>query len=220
MAAPTLTSSTPDTIPALATKSRIVHLVLAGTGFDIPNATVNVPAGYSIANMAVQSAIAATVDMTIPDDWEAGTIEITFQTDDGESDPLELTLTEALGILYNTSMDLLDDDGCAIRRERWAPVIINERNRIFQSRLRVDLQTGISEDPDLDPQLVLQYSDDAGLTWSQELQRSVGAIGQLNKPVEFWRLGQGRSRIYRLVMSDKYPWRLADAYLLANEGIS
>ena len=118
------------------------------------------------------------------------------------------------GIIYEMSMDILKDgDDCPIRRESWDPVVVNEREFIQHIRVRVDLETGLVED--LDPQMILVYSDDGGKTWSQERKRSCGEIGEYSKLVDWWRLGVSRNRIYRLVMSDDYPWRIADAYLEA-----
>lgn len=124
------------------------------------------------------------------------------------------------GIIYEMSMDILDDEGCAIRRERWAPVIINELKRVFHRRLRIDCETGISDDPTLNPQMIVQFSDNNGRTWSTERSIALGQIGNYYRPAELWRLGYGRSRIYRLIQSDAYPLRIADAYVEVEEGLS
>ena len=54
-----------------------------------------------------------------------------------------------------------------------------------------------------DPQVMLDWSDNGGKTFSDERQASVGAIGEFNKRVVFRRLGQTKEdgRIFRISMS-------------------
>lgn len=53
-----------------------------------------------------------------------------------------------------------------------------------------------------DPQLMLDWSDDNGRTFSNQLSASMGKIGEYTKRVIFRRLGQSRDRIYRISISD------------------
>lgn len=125
------------------------------------------------------------------------------------------------GIVYEMSMDIYDDDGCLVRRERWAPVIVNELNRIYHKRLRVDAQVGmLTLADDAEAQIMISYSDDGGQTFVNERTIGVGKLGEYQKLVETWRLGKSRNRIYKLAMTDAYPWAIADAYVEVVAGLS
>ena len=52
------------------------------------------------------------------------------------------------------------------------------------------------------PYAMLQWSDDGGKTWSNELTKSMGKIGDYDLEVYFSRLGASRKRIYRNTVSD------------------
>jgi hypothetical protein len=53
-----------------------------------------------------------------------------------------------------------------------------------------------------DPQVMLQFSDDGGRTWSSERWRSLGRIGEYRTRTRWLRNGSARDRIYRYAMSD------------------
>lgn len=71
-----------------------------------------------------------------------------------------------------------------------------------------------------DPQVVLQYSDDGGHTWGNEMAGSAGKIGETNWRVRWNRLGRSRDRVYRVVITDPVKVALIDAYLRVSEGYS
>jgi len=52
------------------------------------------------------------------------------------------------------------------------------------------------------PQAMLQWSDDGGKTWSNELWTDLGKIGEYDKEVNFRRLGAPKRRIYRNTISN------------------
>lgn len=65
-----------------------------------------------------------------------------------------------------------------------------------------DTGTGLTTGQGSDPQAMLRYSDDAGRTWSPELWRSIGEIGDYERLVEWHRLGAFEQRIVELSVSD------------------
>ena len=62
--------------------------------------------------------------------------------------------------------------------------------------------TGLITGQGSDPQVMMQYSDDGGKTWSHEKWRSIGSIGRYKHRSIWRRLGQFRSRIFRWVIAD------------------
>ena len=67
---------------------------------------------------------------------------------------------------------------------------------------------------------MLRYSDDGGHTWSNELWRSIGKIGNYDARARWNRLGASRNRVYELSMSDPVKWVVLGANLEVKRGMS
>ena len=108
-----------------------------------------------------------------------------------------------------------------IRRVRQAPTVGDEMKWLFHNQLTIDFDTGQGPQPPLldgtglprDPQCILQWSDDRGKTWSNELILCCGQAGEYRTRVVFRRGGRSRYRVYRVVMTDPIFWAIVDAYL-------
>lgn len=132
------------------------------------------------------------------------------------------------GKIYDMSIAYYDDDGDLIRRARRAPHISGEQKWAFHSEIQIFVQPGLGPQPPLldgdgnarGPILNMRYSDDGGKTWSSERSADCGQAGEYAKRVRFLRLGRARDRIYEINMSDPVPWRIVDAFLEAEPGIS
>ena len=60
-----------------------------------------------------------------------------------------------------------------------------------------------------EPQVMYSYSNDSGKTYSSEMWRGCGFIGEYKKPVPTWnRNGQSRKRIFRFSMTDPVDWEI------------
>jgi hypothetical protein len=64
-----------------------------------------------------------------------------------------------------------------------------------------------------DPEVILDWSDDGGKVWSNQLRRSLGKIGERLKQVRWHRLGMHRNLVFRIRISDPVPVRLHGAYI-------
>ena len=123
--------------------------------------------------------------------------------------------------LYLLSQANLTDNGSVIRRVRRAPTISDEMKRIYHSELRVEFATGLGPQPPLldgnnnprPPQAMLRWSNDGGDTFGNEHWRDCGFQGEFSTFVRWQRLGQGRRRVYELVVTDPIFWAITDAYL-------
>ena len=71
-------------------------------------------------------------------------------------------------------------------------------------RVKADMQTGvgITTGQGSDPQVMMQYSDDGGKTWSFELWGTIGQIGQYFTILDWRRLGRSKQRIFRFKITD------------------
>lgn len=124
------------------------------------------------------------------------------------------------GKVYALKSDVYTDDGQAITRMRVAPHVSNSGKRVFYHSLTLDMETGVGLDGDVqgsNPQAMLDWSNDGGHTWSNEIWGSIGEatgqIGQFKKRVVFNRLGSARDRVFRLKITDPVKVNIIGAYL-------
>lgn len=103
---------------------------------------------------------------------------------------------------------------------RWlrrAPIMSSENRRVFYNLFELDIQTGVGlasgEPEDVDPEVMMRWSSDSGRTWSNELWRSMGKIGEYSKRLQWWRLGQGRNRVFEVSGSAKVRTVLLDGFV-------
>lgn len=108
------------------------------------------------------------------------------------------------GKLYEPSLDLNDEDGETIAVQIALPTLEAGRSRVTMYALEVYCETGVglNSGQGSDPQIMLQYSDDGGRTYSNELWRSLGEIGKYKTRAIWRRLGQFRQRQIVLTITD------------------
>jgi hypothetical protein len=116
-----------------------------------------------------------------------------------------------------------------MRSWRALPTGENTLKRTAQHSLQLDCESGYGSDTaydsspsssdDLDPQVMLRWSDDGGHTWSNEHWRGTGAIGEYGRRVIWRRLGMTtklRDRVYELSGSDETKIAIMGAELIAS----
>lgn len=104
-----------------------------------------------------------------------------------------------------------------------APPIHSDRHRVFHSRLEMNIEAGVGivSGQGSDPQFMLDYSDDDGHTFSsRQMWRSMGAGGKFRKRLRWLRMGQSRSRMYRVTISDPVRRTILAAHVDAKPGLS
>jgi len=72
--------------------------------------------------------------------------------------------------------------------------------------LQVDFETGVGTQTGqgVDPQAMLDWSDDGGHTWSNEHWRPIGKTGEYSDRARWKQLGKdkGKGRVYRVTITD------------------
>lgn len=109
------------------------------------------------------------------------------------------------GKVYALDPDTRTDNGTSIVRERTAPHLSQELARLFHHFFQLDMETGVGLDgtgQGVNPQVLLQWSDDGGHTWSTERWADAGAIGKTKTRVIWRRLGSSYDRVYRVRVTD------------------
>lgn len=127
------------------------------------------------------------------------------------------------GNLYALDLGVYTDNAAAIPRERTAPHLTKDRMRLFHSRFQLDMETGVGIDGSgqgSDPQVMLQWSNDRGHSWSNEYWTTAGAIGARATRLIWRRLGQARDRVYRVKITDPVKVTLLGAEIDLEEGVA
>jgi len=124
------------------------------------------------------------------------------------------------GNLYYSNTSAYTDNGEVIRAVHTAPAIEQDRKNIFHDRMEIEFKAGVglSSGQGSDPQAMLQFSDDDGRTWSNELWRSIGKIGKYENLAVWERMGKSKNRAYRLIITDPIERVIYGGFLEARLG--
>jgi hypothetical protein len=119
------------------------------------------------------------------------------------------------GRVGSLSLDTQTEYGSTILREKVLPPLSIDGNQIYMSamELTIDSGQGIKTGQGSDPEIMMDFSDDGARTWSNELWRKAGKIGEYRRRVEWRRLGRVPShRVFRFRQSDpvKATWIKAE----------
>jgi hypothetical protein len=106
------------------------------------------------------------------------------------------------GKLYEYDFDTYDGNQ-AIARAR---VTHPEGYSIFHYSLEVEFESGVGliTGDATDPDAILRYSDDHGKTWSSELWRKIGKIGEYEHRSRWNKLGRSKDRIYEIILPGQH----------------
>lgn len=121
----------------------------------------------------------------------------------------------ATGTVYTQSLNALDYAGNTLRWLRRFPHVTQQQHRVFYPGFVLDGQKGIglSTGQGSNPQVMLRWSNDGGETWSNEAVRSLGALGSYSARTYWYKLGQGRNRVWEVSGSDPIALALTGVYL-------
>lgn len=120
---------------------------------------------------------------------------------------------EASNRLFSLDDAIRLDDGEPILRIATGAPLYAAGEIAFMPSFEAVYETGVglTSGQGENPQAMMQYSDDGGRTWSSEIWRSLGKIGEYEQRVMFRRLGRFRERVVRLTVSDPNAVRLLGA---------
>jgi hypothetical protein len=98
---------------------------------------------------------------------------------------------------------------------RRAPIIHKERERLFFDTMQIDMEVGkgLTTGQGSDPKIMLDISDDGGMTWKGRRYKSIGLTGESDKRVKFEKLGSSYDRVFQLLISDPIPRRIVGGYV-------
>ena len=119
------------------------------------------------------------------------------------------------GKIYELDLDTFTDDGTIIERIQTMPQVYNNDNRITHSSFKIDFDSGIGtvSGQGVNPQVMMDYSDDGGRTFGTERFRPIGKIGKFSQRAVFRKLGQARQRVYRTKVTDPVRANITAAFI-------
>jgi hypothetical protein len=121
--------------------------------------------------------------------------------------------------IYSLDLDVFTDNGTTIKRERAGLHMHANRNRVRYDKLELEFEAGVGliSGQGSDPQVMVDWSDDGGHTWSETRYASIGGIGEYAYRALLHHLGSSRDRIFRVRTSDPVKFVLVGAYALIEE---
>lgn len=122
------------------------------------------------------------------------------------------------GKIYNTSVNIYDDNGSNIKWQRALPYMYAEGRRMFFGRGTLDMETGTVAGGQPEPVISLDYSDDRGVTFSTPRTAGIGTHGQTAKRVYWKSNGSSHERVFRLSGVGKSKVALVTMDMEVSEG--
>lgn len=108
-----------------------------------------------------------------------------------------------------------------IQRMEWIyQPIYADAQRAFHDRLEVVMETGVglTTGQGSDPEMMMDYSDNGGITWKSLPNKKIGPIGQYSKTVAWHSLGSAKQRVYRGSVSDPVKCVMSDTQITVRGG--
>ena len=127
------------------------------------------------------------------------------------------------GIIYELDPDTYSENGEAIIGEIITATVFNNYSEASTSRFALMMDTGVGIDGSGqgdDPEIMLTTSSDGAETWTDEMKQPIGKIGTYEKEVFWSNVGQGRSLIIKLNISDPVKRVFTGAYINQEIGYS
>lgn len=119
------------------------------------------------------------------------------------------------GNIYELDFDTFTDNGETIQHRR-DTIAINGKTfgragaKVFMDRIGIEIETGTSL-VTAESQMIMQYSDDNGRSWSSERFQNIGAQGEFLHKLDWFGMGDFYTRMFRFTMSDNIKWVLISA---------
>lgn len=118
------------------------------------------------------------------------------------------------GAVYYLDPTNYTENGYPLARTRVTSVMHKDGREIECNALEVEFKRGVGliSGQGSDPQAMLRYSVDGGRTWSSTLWQPLGGIGEYDMRAVWQMLGQGRSFIFEISVSDPVEVIMVAAY--------
>lgn len=115
------------------------------------------------------------------------------------------------GNLYVYHKDYKTNNSNVIRRYFTTPYLYNQDSLLGVNSLYLhgEFGKGLTTGQGDDPQIMMRYSADGGYGWSNELWETLGALGNYNQRVKWYRLGTQREYMFEFVITDPIDFSIS-----------
>lgn len=123
------------------------------------------------------------------------------------------------GKVFTIESDVYTEAGDPIIRDRIGQHLSVDEQRIPVASVQIAFEEGVGlpAGQGSDPQAALRWSKNGGRSWSNELLRSIGKVGEYKARAVWRKLGRARSWTFWLRVSDPVKWIVRDATLTPRE---
>jgi hypothetical protein len=108
--------------------------------------------------------------------------------------------------------DVYTEWGSTLRASWQYQAIYAEERRVIHDRISVVMEygVGLTTGQGSDPVLMMDYSDDGGMTWNSLPNKKIGPLGNYQYTVDWERTGSARQRSFRGAISDPVKVNITD----------
>lgn len=106
------------------------------------------------------------------------------------------------GNVYQLDLNTYTDNGDILPAIRVTPYNYADGRWMFFSRIYIDMEVGVGLPDNSDPSIMLDWSDDGGNTYGNEIIASAGQLGNRRLRQTFNRLGKSQMRVWKVTMTD------------------
>lgn len=124
------------------------------------------------------------------------------------------------GKLFELSLSAYDDNGANILRLRTTQHINDgqDDSELYFAVLKIDVETGVGDNPTPSPQIGLSWSNDGGRTYTNSIYRSFGNVGNYKTEVFFRQLGRSKNRTFKIFTAEKVKCVLLGGWVEIHSG--
>lgn len=125
------------------------------------------------------------------------------------------------GIIHELDLNSYTENGDSILRKVVSTTQYKDYSRCTADQFILMMDTGVGTDGSgqgIEPEIMLKTSVDGGKIFGNEMRQSLGAIGKYETEVFWTSLGEGRSIIFDIEVSDPVKFAINAAYLAYTQG--
>jgi hypothetical protein len=116
------------------------------------------------------------------------------------------------GRIYEMKRDIYTENGDLHIRKTVSPPLYAGGERMLLDQLTIDCQKGFGLVDGTANEIILDWTDDYGHTWSNSFAVSIGEVGEYEQETKFTGLGSFFQRSFRLTYSGNGPLTLTGVY--------
>ena len=116
------------------------------------------------------------------------------------------------GKIWYLDFDTYAEESSIFLRKRVTRIFHQQALPITIRKLILDCEAGVGTVSETTPEVMFRYSKDGGNTWSSEIKRSLGAIGEYEEKPTWINLGRAKEFVFEFSVSDNVAFNVFNMY--------